>query len=135
MLTVFRVLPLPALVAGLYVILAFIRPASLAAPMFSIGLPSGASLPISLADLLVLVCLFTLYFEVLKATRTGRGSVIDHIFSLIGFVACLLVLILVPRAGTFAFVAMTAMALIDVIAGFTITISAARRDVEWERPQ
>lgn len=134
MLTVFRVLPLPALVAALYVVLAFVRPAALTAPMFSIGLPSGTALAIALADLLVLVCLISLYFEVLKATRTGRGSVIDHIFSLVGFVACLLVLILVPRAGTVAFLSMTAMTLIDVIAGFTITISAARRDVEWERP-
>jgi hypothetical protein len=75
-----------------------------------------------------------LYLEVLKATRTGRGSVIDHIFSLLGFMVCLMVLILVPRAGTVPFLLMTAMTMLDVIAGFTITINAARRDVEWERP-
>ena len=65
----------------------------------------------------------------LKATRTAQSSVVDHILSLAAFVACLLGFLLVPSLGTSTFLIIMAMSLFDVIAGFTITLSSARRDL------
>ena len=72
--------------------------------------------------------LFLLFFEILKATRTGGNSVVDHAFSMIVFVVCLILFLIWDRAATSTFFLLMLMAMIDVIAGFSVTINAARRD-------
>ena len=69
-----------------------------------------------------------LYLEIFKATRTGHASIIDHVLSLLVFVVALVEFVIAPRFGHQAFLAIVLMMLIDVIAGFTVTISGARRD-------
>ncbi len=44
------------------------------------------------------------------------------------FVACLVEFIILPGFGTSVFLLLTLMCFIDVVAGFTVTISTARRD-------
>jgi hypothetical protein len=94
----------------------------------SFGLPSGARWILGIGDLLLVVAVVALYFEVLKATRTSQASVLDHILSLFSFVACLFGFLFVAALGTSTFLVIMIMALFDVIAGFTVTISTARRD-------
>ena len=79
--------------------------------------------------------LLFLYFEVLKSTRTGTASILDHVLSLALFVVCLLELLLVARAANSAFFLLTIMTLIDVISGFTVSISVARRDIGFSEPK
>ena len=95
---------------------------------FEFGLPSGAMLKLTSGYALVLLGLLLLYVEVFKATRTGQASILDHALSLVVFVVALVEFIVVPRFGHEAFLAILAMTLIDVVAGFTVTISGARRD-------
>ena len=69
-----------------------------------------------------------LFVEVLKSTRTGGDSVVDHALSMMVFVACLILFLVWPLAGTSLFFLIMLTTLVDVIAGFSVTIRSARRD-------
>lgn len=127
-MNVLRMIPLIGCVAAVYAIFAVFGVDVPTRQVASIGLPSGAAWRLTLDDLLLLLAVIGLYFEVLKATRTSQASVFDHILSLGAFIACLLGFLLVPALGTSTFFIIMAMALFDVIAGFTVTINTARRD-------
>lgn len=99
----------------------------------SFTLPSGAVWTMRGGEVFVALGLVALYVEMLKATRTGTSSVIEHSLSVLVFVLFLVEFIIVPGAGTATFLLMTLMALLDVIAGFSISIFAARRDFAIDR--
>jgi FtsH-binding integral membrane protein len=96
--------------------------------LFSITLPSTGSLAISAGDALVISGLVLLYFEIFKATRTGSATILDHALSLLVFIIALVEFLILPRFAHAAFLALVLMTMIDVIAGFTVTIAGARRD-------
>lgn len=100
--------------------------------LFHVGLPSGNFWKPTWSDLVILIGLFTLYIEIFKSTRTSSISIVDHTLSTFVFVAFLVSWIVFPwttgESGDSTFLLLTVMSLIDVIAGFTITIAAARRD-------
>lgn len=122
-------IPLLLLVVLIYNVLALVTGTQMDGAVWSPVLPSDTSLDLSVGDLLVVFGLALLFVEIFKSTRTGTSSIIDHLLSVGLFVVCLLELILVPAFGTATFLFLTLMSLIDVIAGFTVTISAARRDI------
>ena len=101
------------------------------AEMFSIGMLSGGVWTMSLADLLVLFTLLVLFVEILKATRTSNASVLDHLLSTFVFVAFLVEFLLVQRAASSLFFILMTIALVDVLAGFAISLRAASRDVNF----
>jgi hypothetical protein len=126
-----KMIPLIGLIAGAYAVLAMTGVEVASAPLGALFLPSGGTWQFSIGDLLLVAGVVALYLEVLKATRTSQASVFDHILSLVVFVACLLGFLLVPALGTSVFLLLTIMAMFDVIAGFTVTISSARRDFSY----
>jgi len=67
--------------------------------------------------------------EILKSTRIGNRSIVDHMLSLVLLLAMLAEFIMVQRAATSTFFLLLAMSLVDVVAGFSITIRAAQRDI------
>ena len=81
---------------------------------------------------IVIAGLIALFLEMLKAARPGRAAIIDHILSVATFVVALVCFLLVDHAGTATFFILTLMTLIDVIAGFAISLFAARRDFAVE---
>jgi len=95
---------------------------------FTVAMPSGGSWQISLGDMMLAFSLFVLFFEILKSTRTGGNSVADHALSMIVFVACLILFLVWPPAATSLFFLIMLTTLVDVIAGFSVTIRSARRD-------
>jgi hypothetical protein len=109
-----------------YVVLAAAG-AEFGAPWFNLSLPSGGTWHIAPGDILLTVGLGLLFFEILKATRTGGATIIDHAFSMMVFVACLILFLIWDRAATSTFFLLMLMAMTDVIAGFSVTINAARR--------
>ena len=123
----FTAIPLLAFVVGAYVAFAA-SGADFTLPRFEPSLPSGATWTISLGDMLVATALFLLFFEVLKSTRTSGKSVIDHSLSLIVFIVCLILFLVWPPSATSIFFVIMLVTLVDVIAGFSVTIRAARRD-------
>lgn len=100
--------------------------------LFHVALPSGSIWKPTWGDVVVLIGLITLYIEIFKSTRTSSISIVDHTLSTIVFVAFLVSWMVSPWTvgdkGDSTFLLLTVMSFIDVIAGFTITIAAARRD-------
>jgi len=120
---------MPLLVIPLLAYVAFAGVgADSSASRFPTTLPSAGVWQLTLGDILLAVGLFLLFFEILKATRTGGNSIVDHAFSMIVFVVCLILFLIWDRAATSTFFLLMLMAMIDVIAGFSVTINAARRD-------
>ncbi len=99
-------------------------------PLFNIGMTSGAAWPISLSDLLLAFALVVLFIELLKSTTSRRIAIINHALSMILFIVCLVEFLLAPAFATSTFFLMTLMVLLDVLAGFIVTIIAARRDID-----
>ncbi len=96
--------------------------------LFSIDMISGATWTLTIGDLVTIITLLLLFVELIKATRTGGSSIVDHALSTILFVICLVEFLAVRQAATSVFFFILVVTLIDVIAGFSITIRAARRD-------
>lgn len=112
---------------GLYAVDFF--PQNLNLIVLNIQLPSGAVWKPTYGDLFLMFGIIALFVELFKSTRTSTTSIADHILStfvLVGFLVCWLIF---PWAGNSYFIILTMMSFLDVIAGFTITISAARRDM------
>lgn len=92
---------------------------------------SGARWSLLVSDLMIVVAIFLLFFEILKATRTTSGSIIDHVLSTLVFIIYLVLFLIDARAANSVFFILTVIALVDVVAGFSITITSARRDFGW----
>ncbi|RUT29488.1 hypothetical protein EMQ25_15135 [Arsenicitalea aurantiaca] len=97
--------------------------------VLSIPMVSGVSWALSAGDLMILGSLVLLFFEMLKSTQSGRASVLEHILSTLVFVAFLVEFLLVGAAASSVFFILLIMALIDVVAGFSVSITSAGRDV------
>ena len=76
----------------------------------------------------VTIGMFALFVELLRSTRTDSISIANHALSVMVLVLCLLEFVVVRGFNTSVFFYLTLMALIDVVAGFTVTIIGARRD-------
>ncbi len=126
-------IPLFVFIVIAYNILIFSFPATLNSSIFLIHLPSGADWFFSANDLILTVSLIFLYFEIFRSTHTDTGSILNHSLSLVVFVVCLIEFIVFKPLANSTFFLIMLMTLIDVIAGFTVTISAARRDVDYHR--
>jgi uncharacterized membrane protein len=95
----------------------------------SVPMVSGAIWNMTLADVMIGLALFLLFFEILKATRVGSDSIIDHLLSTFVFIAYLVEFLLVKSAAHSVFFILMAVTLVDVIAGFSVSIRSAMRDV------
>ncbi|ODT80112.1 MAG: hypothetical protein ABS76_18020 [Pelagibacterium sp. SCN 64-44] len=123
----------PFLVYNLVVFLFFGgNPANWAFGLFAIPMPSGMPWGISAGDFLAVVGIILLFFEVLKSTQTARASIVEHMLSMVLFVAYLTEFLLVGAAASSVFFLLMVMSLIDVVAGFTVSITSASRDVSMQ---
>jgi len=127
--------PILAIVIAAYLLMAAGGGMLLDGDAYSMTLASGAEMTLRGGDFFVIAGLAALFLEMLKAARPGRATVLDHILSVATFVVALVCFLLLDYAGTATFFLLTLMALIDVIAGFAISLFAARRDfaIEAER--
>lgn len=108
--------------------------ALLTSELFSLPMLSGARWTFTIGDLIMLVTLLLLFIEIVKSTYTSTSSLLDHGLSMLVFVACLIEFLTVPQAATSLFFLIMMAALIDVIAGYTIGIRVARRDLTFGGP-
>ena len=99
------------------------------APIFTIQMISDARWTLTLGDLMIVASLMLLFIEILKATRTGVSSIVDHILSTLLFIAYLIEFLVVRETATSVFFILMCISFIDVIAGYSITIRGATRDV------
>jgi hypothetical protein len=137
MFAAFPLLAIPVLVYNLIVLT---MPGAFGAPdatawftdgLFTINMTSGTPWPVSLSDLLLAGSLVVLFIELLKSTTSRKIAIINHSLSMLLFIVCLIEFLLAPAFATSTFFLMTVMVLLDVLAGFIVTIVAARRDVDF----
>ena len=104
--------------------------AALREPLFSLPMASGASWNVGAGDLILFLSLILLFVELLKSTSSQRVAIVNHALSMALFVICLVEFLLLPGfAGSVFFLILT-MVLLDVLAGFIVTIIASRRDFD-----
>ena len=108
------------------------NPAGWTTQLFTIPMVSGVSWSLTWSDLFLVVGLVCLFFEVLKSTNTGRSSLVEHMLSTVLFIVFLIEFILAGAAASSTFFLLMAMSLVDVVAGFSISITGAGRDVTME---
>ena len=130
----FRYIPSFAVLLVLYNILAFIPATAngFAANISVVRIPlphNNDSVLLTVSEVFCILGIIGLYFEVLKATRSSRDTLIDHVLSVGTLMVCIIEFLIVPRAGTSAFLILTLLSLVDVIAGFTVTFATSRKDV------
>ena len=97
--------------------------------LVSMGLPSGSAFTLTVSELLLTFATIVLFFELVSAASTKSRSLLSHGLSMVVFIACGLIFLFVPGFGTGTFVIITLMSLVDVIAGYSISILTARRDM------
>ena len=125
--------PLFLISFAIYNMIVFLTPGVLWSDVLAtVPMQSGATWSITMGDALIALSLIFLFFEVLKATRTSARSMFDHMLSTLVFIGALIEFLIVPQAATSVFAILLVMALIDVMAGWSVSMRAARRDLTVE---
>ena len=105
--------------------------AALRDPMFSLPMASGASWNVGAGDLILFLSLILLFFELLKSTSSQKVAIVNHALSMILFVGCLVEFLLIRGFATSTFFLIVTMVMLDVLAGFIVTIISARKDLDF----
>lgn len=131
-------LGLPVLFYAVFVLVSVGPPPDLAEAhvsqiLFSIGMSSHVRWVVRVTDLFVFTSVIVLFIELLRATQSGRIAIINHSLSMLLFIVCLVLFLLHPGFATSTFFLILSMVLLDVLAGFVVSIVAARRDVDLIR--
>ncbi len=134
--TAFPLLLLPVLLYGFLAFAAGKPDAADAAPMtrllgtaiVQMPMISGEIWRFDLGDAFLLFALVMLFIEIIKSTDTKTGSLINHGLSTGALIVSLIAFLLFRNFGTSEFFLLVVMLILDVVAGFMVTIVAARRD-------
>ena len=125
--------PLLLIPFAIYNIVAFLMPGvSWTGTLTTVHMVSGGDWTMSAGDLLVTLTILLLIAEVMKSTRIGVRSVLDHGLSLVLFLVMLIEFLLVKQAASGTFFLMLVISFVDVLGGFAVTLRTAQRDLTVE---
>lgn len=128
-----HVFPLLALSVIVYNVIVLIAGDTGTAAFLSRGIEitlfSGEAWKFTIGDLLIVISLVLLFVEILKSTVTTANSIANHALSMLVVIVCLIEFLMFKGFGTSVFFVILCMGIIDVIAGFSITIVASKRDL------
>jgi hypothetical protein len=125
--------PLLLIPFAIYNILALLmRGVNWTAQLTTLHMMSGQDWVMTWEDMLVAFAILLLAVEIMKSTRIGMRTVIDHILSMGLFIVMLVEFLLVREAGTSTFFLLMMISLVDVLAGFIVTIRSSQRQIEIE---
>ena len=125
--------PLLLIPFAIYNIIAFLMPeVRFSAELFTIPMLSKENLAVSMGDMLLIFAIMILFVEIVKATRLGSRSIVDHLLSLILFIAMLGEFMIVKQAATATFLLLVTLSFVDVVGGFSVTIRSSQRDIALE---
>jgi hypothetical protein len=125
--------PLLVIPFAIYNMIAFLTPGlTWTANVLTIHLISGQDWTVTPEDILLAFSILLLCVEVIKASRMGIRGLMDHILSLVLFIVMLVEFLLVREAGTSTFFLLMMISLVDVLAGFIVTIRSSQRQIEIE---
>lgn len=131
--------PLLALPVALYNLLMLTAPGGfggagadrLASPLIHLRMASRADWPVTLNDVILAGSLVILFAELLKSAGSRGAAIVNHGLSLVLFVLCLIEFLLFPAFATSTFFLVSLMVFLDVLAGFIVTVIAARREMDF----
>ena len=95
---------------------------------FAPSMMSGAQWQVHYGDIFVFFSLIVLFLEIVNSVNTDSRSIINHGLSAVVALVCIVLFVTTAAFTNSAFFMLITMMLIDVVAGFVITIVAARRD-------
>jgi hypothetical protein len=125
--------PLLLVPFAIYNIIAFLMPGvTWTGVVSTVHMVSGVDWTMSVGDILIALAILLLCGEVLKSTRIGIRTVVDHALSLILFLGMLVEFLLVKQAATATFFLLLVVSFIEVLSGFAITLRSAQRDLTVE---
>jgi hypothetical protein len=125
--------PLLLIPFAIYNIIAFLMPGvSWTGTITTVHMVSGADWTMSAGDMLVTLGILVLFGEVMKSTRIGIRTVVDHALSLILFFGMLVEFLLVKQTATETFFLLVVISFVDVLGGFAVTLRTAQRDLTVE---
>jgi hypothetical protein len=125
--------PLLLVPFAIYNMIAFLTPGmSWTAPVATVQMMSGQDWVLTWEDILLAFAIFLLWIELIKSTRGGSRSIMDHVLAMALFIVMLVEFLLVQRAATSTFFLLMAIALVDVLAGFIVGMRSATRQIEVE---
>jgi hypothetical protein len=125
--------PLLLITFAIYNIIAFLMPGvSWTGTLTSVHMVSGGGWTMSAGDMLITLAIILLFGEMMKSTRIGLRTVVDHGLSLVLFLAMLVEFILVRQAGTSTFFLLLVISFVDILGGFAVTLRSAQRDLTVE---
>jgi hypothetical protein len=123
--------PLLLIPFAIYNMIAFLMAdVSWTSPVTTVHMMSGQDWVLTWEDVLLAFSILLLWIEIIKSTRLGMRSVMDHILAMALFIAMLVEFLLVKQAGTSTFFLLMLIALVDVLSGFIIGMRSGRRQVE-----
>ena len=126
--------PLLVIPFAIYNMIAFLTPGvNWTDAVTTVNLTSGAIWSVTAEDMLVGLAIMLLPLEILKATKIGVRSIVDHVLSMAVFILMLIEFLLVRQAGTSTFFLLMMISIVDVLAGFIVTLRTAQRDFTVER--
>jgi hypothetical protein len=129
MLATLRVMPLMAFPLMVFILCALGLGAGwTASTFFEADMFSGVHWIISSGDAFVFAALLVLFVEIVKAVNTGATEILNHGLSMLVAVTCIILFVTTSAFTNSTFFIFTSMSFVDVVAGFVITIVAARRD-------
>jgi len=125
--------PLLLIPFAVYNIIAFLMPGvGWTAPVTHVQMMSGVEWAMASGDILIAFSILMLFGELMKSTRIGIRTVVDHSLSVLLFIAMVVEFILVRQAATATFFLLLVISLVDVIGGFAVTLRSAQRDLTIE---
>ena len=125
--------PLLLIPFAIYNIIAFLMPGvSWTAALTTVHMVSGGDWSMSAGDMLITLAILLLFGEMMKSTRIGIRTVVDHALSLVLFLGMLVEFLLVRQAATATFFLLLVISFVDVLGGFAVTLRSAQRDLTVE---
>jgi len=119
--------PLLLIPFAIYNIIAFLMPGvSWTGAVTTVHVVSGADWSMSAGDMLVALGILVLFGEIMKSTRIGIRTVVDHGLSLILFLGMLVEFLLVKQCATATFFLLLVISFIDVLGGFAAIFASVR---------
>ncbi len=125
--------PLLLIPFAIYNMIAFLTPGvSWTTPVATFHMVSGQDWVLTWEDLLLAFTILLLAVEILKSTRMGMRSIVDHVLAMALFIGMLVEFLLVRQAGTSTFFLLTMIGLVDVLVGFIVSIRSSQRQIELQ---
>ncbi|HEY4982904.1 MAG TPA: hypothetical protein VII24_13455 [Pseudolabrys sp.] len=125
--------PLLLIPFAIYNIIAFLMPGvSWTGALTTVHMVSGGDWSMSVGDILITLAILLLFGEMMKSTRIGIRTVVDHALSLVLFLGIMVEFLLVQQAATATFFLLLVISFVDVLGGFAVTLRSAQRDLTVE---